>query len=186
MHFHHQGHLITLHGTINSLTTPATYHQIQRMMHTKAVAACHSIEMLTHEPAITNHDSLASDSPILKTIPQDRVHILQHYAQAFALPQGLPPNCNHDHHIHLMPNSTPINVKQYRYPRFQKEGMSKIIAEMLDAGLIRPSTSPYSSLVLLVKKKDGTWRFCVDYRALNAITLEIDFQSPQSMNYLMS
>lgn len=98
------------------------------MIQTKFVADCHSIEMLTNEPPIDNHDSLASNSPILKTIPQDLAKILQHYAQAFAIPQGLPPNCNHDHHIHLMPNSIPINLKPYCYPHFQKEAMAKIIA----------------------------------------------------------
>ncbi|GJT81786.1 ty3-gypsy retrotransposon protein [Tanacetum coccineum] len=49
--------------------------------------------------------------------------------------------------------------------------MTDLIVKMLKGGLIKPSHSPYSSSVLLVRKKDGTWRFCVDYHALNAVTI---------------
>nr|KYP41059.1 Transposon Ty3-G Gag-Pol polyprotein [Cajanus cajan] len=77
-----------------------------------------------------------------------------------------------------MPNFPPVNIKPYRYPHSQKTLMTTLITEMLTDGIIKPSTSPFSSPVLLVKKKDGTWRFCVDYRALNAITIRDRFPMP--------
>lgn len=70
----------------------------------------------------------------------------------------------------LKEGSNPLGVRPYRYLQFQKDEIERRITEMLAAGIIKPSTSPFSFPVILVKKKDGSWHFCVDYRALNKET----------------
>nr|GEW58399.1 transposon Ty3-I Gag-Pol polyprotein [Tanacetum cinerariifolium] len=56
--------------------------------------------------------------------------------------------------------------------------MERLISKMLYDGFIRPSSIPFSHLVLLVKEKDGTWRFCVDYVVVTAITVKDSFPIP--------
>jgi hypothetical protein len=71
-----------------------------------------------------------------------------------------------------------VNVKPYRYSPTQKDEIERQVKEMLINGVIQPSSSPFASPVLLVKKKDGSWRFCVDYRHLNAITVKNKYPLP--------
>ena len=93
----------------------------------------------------------------------------------FETPKGLPPIRDHDHAIHLIPGSVPPNTRPYRYPYVQKSEIERMIAEMLEAGIIQPSQSSFSAPVVLVHKKDGSWRMCSDYRELNKLTIKYKF-----------
>ena len=73
----------------------------------------------------------------------------------------LPPSRSTNHSIHLLPQSEPVNVRPYRYPYFHKCENEAQVETMLQQGIIRPSTSPFSSPVLLVKKRDGSWHVFV-------------------------
>jgi hypothetical protein len=74
-----------------------------------------------------------------------------------------------EHEIHTG-NSRPIKQPARRIPQHQREAVDELVADMLEKDVIEESSSPWASPIVLVKKKDGTLRFCVDYRQLNAVT----------------
>lgn len=96
----------------------------------------------------------------------------------FDEPKELPPRRAIDHPIALIPDAKPVSVRPYRYGCLQKDEIERLVDEMLQAGVIRPSSSPYTSPVLLVQKKDGSWRFCVDYRELHKSTVPDKYSIP--------
>jgi hypothetical protein len=104
--------------------------------------------------------------------------LLLSFGGLFADPVSLPPKRAHDHRIILKPDAQPIAVRPYRYPAAHKDELERQCAAMMEQGIVRRSDSPFSSPVLLVKKPDGSWRFCVDYRALNALTVKDAFPIP--------
>ncbi|XP_056692219.1 uncharacterized protein [Spinacia oleracea] len=101
------------------------------------------------------------------------------YSMVFEEPNDLPPVRGvFDHSIPLTPGTTPVNIRPYRYPLKQRDVIEQLVQEMLDRGIIQPSSSPFASPVVLVGKKDGTWRLCVDYRELNSKTIKNKFPIP--------
>jgi hypothetical protein len=115
--------------------------------------------------------SIAHDNPLLG-------QLLEQFSCVFTEPQGLPPTRPYDHRIHLLPGTAPVAVHPYRYPPLQKDELERQCAAMLAQGIIRPSTSPFSAPVPLIRKPDNSWRFCIDYRALNAKTSKDKFPIP--------
>jgi hypothetical protein len=114
----------------------------------------------------------------IPALPTEISKLLLQFPEVFKIPDSLPPKRSCDHTIPLITGASPVNIRAYRYPPSLKDEIDKQVQEMLDHGLIQPSTSPFSSPVLLVRKKDGTWRFCVDYRYLNALTVKFVYPIP--------
>jgi len=112
-------------------------------------------------------------------VPNEDVQLLLHqYADVFMDPQTLPPPRSYDHAIPLIPDVVPINSRPYHYSPQHKTEIENQVKQLLDHGLITHSHNPFASPVLLVKKKDGSWRFCIDYRKLNSITIKNKFPMP--------
>lgn len=90
-------------------------------------------------------------------------------------PKNLPPHRQYDHAITLESDTPPMNSRLYRYSPMQKDEIEWQVTDMLNSGVITLSISPYASPVLLVQKKDTTWRFCVDYHRHNKCTVKNKF-----------
>ena len=71
------------------------------------------------------------------------------------------------------------NEPVYRRSVLENDEIKRQIQELIQKGHIRPSASPYGSPIVLAKKKDGTWRLCIDYRSLNKITIKNRYPIPQ-------
>jgi hypothetical protein len=104
--------------------------------------------------------------------------VLQEFQDIFTTPTILPPHRVHDHIIPLVPGVVPVNTRPYRYSPLHKDEIERQVKDLLSSCLISPNTNPFSSPILLVQKKDGTWRFCVDYRRLNSLTVKNKFPMP--------
>ena len=91
---------------------------------------------------------------------------------------GVPPNRGIEPIIGLEKGAKPIMITPYHHPKKHKDEIEKAIKELLEIGHIRPSKSPFASAVVLVKKKDGTMRMCIDYRAINKKTIKNIYPIP--------
>jgi hypothetical protein len=84
-----------------------------------------------------------------------------------------------DHRIDLEPGQNPPSRPTYRMSQPEMDELKKQLSELMDKGYIQESKSPYGAPVIFVKKKDGTMRMCIDYRALNKITIKNKYPLPR-------
>ena len=92
---------------------------------------------------------------------------------------GLPPEREIDFPIDLVPGTSPISLPPYRMAPTELKELKTQLQELVDRGFIRPSISPWGAPVLFVKKKDDTWRLCIDYRQLNKVAIRNKYPLPQ-------
>ncbi|CAA7026197.1 unnamed protein product [Microthlaspi erraticum] len=113
-------------------------------------------------------------------IPTEVQVVLDHFKDVFPddIPPGLPPIRGIEHQIDLVPGSALPNKPAYRMNPEESKELEKQVRELMDKGYIRESLSPCAVPVLLVPKKNGTWRMCVDCRAINNITIKYHHPIP--------
>eukprot|EP00253_Pinus_taeda_P027462 PITA_27462 len=115
-----------------------------------------------------------------QTVHPEIQSILDRYAIMFGeIPRGQPPNQGLEHTIELEQGIQAVITTPYRHPKVYRDEIERAIQELLALGHIRPSTSPFASSVVLVKKKDDTLRMCIDYRALNKKTVKNRYPIPR-------
>ncbi|GJY73829.1 putative reverse transcriptase domain-containing protein [Tanacetum coccineum] len=92
---------------------------------------------------------------------------------------GLPPPRQVEFRIDLIPGAAPVARAPYRLAPSEMKELSKQLQELSEKGFIRPSSSPWGAPVLFVKKKDGSFRMCIDYRELNKLTIKNRYPLPR-------
>ncbi|GJY93054.1 putative reverse transcriptase domain-containing protein [Tanacetum coccineum] len=92
---------------------------------------------------------------------------------------GLPPARQVEFQIDLVPGAAPVARAPYRLAPAEMQELSTQLQELSDRGFIRPSSSPWGAPVLFVKKKDGSFRMCIDYRELNKLTVKNRYPLPR-------
>ena len=104
---------------------------------------------------------------------------LKKHKEAFANDFNQLGDCSIRKHVIKTTAETPIYLFPYRKSMAERKAIEEEIEKMLEAGVIQPSRSPWSFPVVMIPKKDGTKRFCVDYRKLNKITDQDPFPLPR-------
>ena len=136
----------------------------------------------THEPSVAELSSVNSvvSATESELVPVRR-RVMETYRDVFpdSLPPGLPPSRDVDHKIELLANSQPLSRPTFRMSDRELTELKSQLAELTKCGFIQPSKSPFGAPILFVKKKDGTMRMCVDYRALNEITIKNSYPLPR-------
>jgi len=111
---------------------------------------------------------------------QKNMFVVQEFMDVFPdeIP-GLPPKREIEFAINLIPEAGPVSISPYRMTPLELAELKKQLEDLLEKQFIRPSVSPWGALMLLVKKKDGLSRLCIDYRQLNKLTIKNKYPLPR-------
>ena len=151
------------------------------MFRTLKTSSVHEVFIATLKanPESAPSDPLRPQTDLSDSASQELYGLLREFKGVFDEPTQLPPVRSHDHHIDLKPGSTPPEQRTYRMSPLELREVQRQLEEYLDRGWIRPSSSPFGAPILFARKKDGSLRMCVDYRALNDLTIKNRYPLPR-------
>jgi hypothetical protein len=133
--------------------------------------------LFSHQPLIVlmYKEALLCTNDLVGALPSDIISLLQEFEDVLPeeVPYGLPPIRGIEHQIDFKPGASIPNRPAYRSNPEETKELQRQVGELLEKGYVRESMSPCAVPVLLVPKKDGTWRMCVDCRAINNITIRM-------------
>jgi len=120
-------------------------------------------------------------NPLDSSLPSVVISLLQEFEDVFPeeVPHGLPPIRGIEHQIDFIPGASIPNRPAYRSNPEEMKELQRQVEELMGKGYVRESMSPCAVPVILVPKKDGTWRMCVDCRAINHITVKYRHPIPR-------
>ena len=110
----------------------------------------------------------------------EELQVVREFPEVFPdeIPE-VPPEREVKFAIDLVPGTRPVSMAPYRMSASELSELKKQLEELLEKKFVRPSVSPWGAPVLLVKKKDGSMRLCVDYRQLNKVTIKNKYPLPR-------
>ncbi|XP_022572945.1 uncharacterized protein LOC106437272 [Brassica napus] len=109
----------------------------------------------------------------------EEIPVVREYEDVLKALEGLPPSRSNPFSITLEPRSAAIAKAPYRMAPAELAELKQQLADLLDKGFIRPSSSPWGAPVLFVKKKDRSMRLCIDYRGINNVTIKDKYPLPR-------
>lgn len=160
--------------------TPSSVHLISATQMKEEVRRADVKQDLVFVCTIQENPAEPQPQPQSALSPELR-KILDEFQDVFPseLPKGLPPARTVDHHIDLIPGAEPPSRTPYRLSFAEMKELKTQLQDLVDREFIRPSKSPYGAPVLFIKKKEGTLRMCMDYRALNKLTVKNKYPLPR-------
>lgn len=181
LRFRHRGHNFTLQTPPPKPTGDAPSTLLSAIKFKKLLKQGHQCYAAILRPTDDDsNDTRHSDDETPTHEDPEMAKLLTEFTDVFQkITNKLPPKRAVDFKIETVPGSEPPSQSTHRMSYPELDELKRQLEEYLEHGWIQPSSSPYGAPILFVKKKDGSMRMCVDYRALNKITIKNRYPLPR-------